>query len=88
MLYYFFGVNLLQKLLYIIKKYLIYFFWPVDIFVLFCINSSKIYYNLFLVFYLHCVKNVYTKKVLLESGFWRRKKMSQRIFFCKSNVTS
>ena len=81
MLYYFFGVNLLQKLLYIIKKHLIYFFWPVDIFVLFCINSSKIIYNLYLVFYLHCVKNVYTKKVLLESGFWRRKKNVSKNFF-------
>ena len=81
MLYYFFGVNLLQKLLYIIKKYLIYFFWPVDIFVLFCINSSKIIYNLYLVFYLHCVKNVCTKKVLLESGFWRRKKNVSKNFF-------
>ena len=81
MLYYFLGVNLLQKLLYIIKKYLIYFFWPVDIFVLFCIKSSKIYYNLYLVFYLHCVKNVYTKKVLLESGFWRRKKNVSKNFF-------
>ena len=81
MLYYFLGVNLLQKHLYIIKKYLIYFFWPVDIFVLFCINSSKIYYNLYLVFYLHCVKNVYTKKVLLESGFWRRKKNVSKNFF-------
>ena len=81
MLYYFFGVNLLQKLLYIIKKYLIYFFWPVDIFVLFCINKSKIYYNLFLVFYLHSVKNVDFKKVLLESGFWRRKKNVSKNFF-------
>ena len=80
MLYYFLGVNLLQKLLYIIKKYLI-FFWPVDIFVLFCINISKIYYNLFLVFYLHSVKNVDFKKVLLESGFWRRKKNVSKNFF-------
>ena len=62
MLYYFFGVNLLQKLLYIIKKYLNFIFFGLLIYLYYFVSTAQKYIIIYFWFSIYIVLKMFILK--------------------------
>ena len=62
MLYYFFGVNLLQKLLYIIKKYLNFIFFGLLIYLYYFVSTAQKYIIIYIWFSIYIVLKMFILK--------------------------